>query len=209
MQSFLATVGNDSSADFSATLHDAENWSFVLAASGGDSPMVFVGVHESSRTANESFIYFYFASRPTDFQKRAGLHGETDAMQHEPCGLLSDAKGAAYFVGTNPIFAIGNHPDSDEPFVQWERRILKDGPNLHRKLTLGMDALALPLPLVFEEHGILALTGWASNHAIGPAQLDHEFQAIVGVGEVDDGLLESLWFGAHGVPRKPNVAKAV
>src|SRR6266478_4064316 len=40
--------------------------------------------------------------------------------------------------------------------------------------------------------------------AIGPAALNHEFETVVHVRKVDHGLLESLWFGAHGVPHSQN-----
>ena len=55
-----------------------------------------------------------------------------------------------------------------------------------------MDALALPLALIFEEHNVFASTGGADHDAIWPAELDHEIEAVIGVREVDNGLLESF-----------------
>ena len=70
-----------------------------------------------------------------------------------------------------------------------------------------MDALALPLTLILEEHSILALASGADHDAIRLANLDHDLEAVLRVGEVQDGLLESLWLGAHVVPHKPNYTK--
>ena len=55
-----------------------------------------------------------------------------------------------------------------------------------------MGALALPFPLSFEESGIGAATGGA-HHAFGPAASGHVLQAIIGIGEVNDGFLEGAW----------------
>ena len=71
-----------------------------------DSPMVNVGVHVASLSADESFVNFDFASASAKFQKRLSLHRETDSVKHEPCGLLSDAERTVDFVGANTIFAI-------------------------------------------------------------------------------------------------------
>jgi hypothetical protein len=63
--------------------------------------------------------------------------------------------------------------------------------------------------LVLEEHNVIALTSGASNDAIGPADFNHEVEAIVGIVEVDNRLLKGLWLGTHGVPHKPNVLNGV
>jgi len=57
-----------------------------------------------------------------------------------------------------------------------------------------MDALALPLALILEEHNVIATAGRANHGAIGPAQTDHEVEAVIGVREVEDGLLEGFGF---------------
>ena len=208
MQGFLAAIRNDSSADFSATLHDAEDRGFVFAASCSNPAMVFIGVHEASCTANESFVYFHFTTGTAEFHKGTILHSEPDAVEHEPCRLLSDSKVPGYFIGTDTVLAVGDKPDSHKPLVERQRGILKDGSHLDGELPLRVDTLALPLALILEEHGILTSTSGAGHSTVGPAEFDHEFQAVIGVREVDNGLLESLWFGAHCVPHKPNSSPA-
>jgi hypothetical protein len=44
------------------------------------------------------------------------------------------------------ILAIGNHPHSHEPFIEADRRILKDRSNFDRELAFRVTALALPYP---------------------------------------------------------------
>jgi hypothetical protein len=207
LQRVLFPIANDRRANFATALQDSHDSSFVFGASLSNPALAFIGVHEASGTANESFVYFHFATVSAKFEERTDLHCQSDAMQHEPCGLLSDAKSAANLVGANTVLAIGDHPNSNKPLVQANRRILKDCPDLDRKLPFGMDALALPLALIFEEHGILALASGAHHDAIRPAYLDHELEAVLRVGEVQDGLLESLWLGTHVVPHKPNYTK--
>jgi len=204
LQSMLFAIANDRAANFSTTFKNAHYSGFVFCASLSNSALALIGVHESSGTADESFVYFDLAAVPAKFQNRTILHCKPDTMEHKPSGLLSDAKSAANFVRTDSVFAVRNHPNGDKPLVERQRGILHDGSNLDRELPMGMDALALPLPLILEEHGILTVTGRAEHDAIRPAKLDHELEAVVGVSEVNDGLLECLGLGAHGVPHKPN-----
>jgi hypothetical protein len=200
----LSTIAYDSGANLASALKDALNSDFVLRASFGNPALALVRVHEAGGPTNESFVYLYFLAFAAELDSGASLHREANPMQHEPCGLLCDAKSAANLVRTDAVLTIRNHPNSDEPLVERQRRILKDSPDLGGELPFGVDALALPLPLILEEHHILAATSGAGDFAIRPAQLDHEVEAVIGVREVDDGLLECLWLGAHGVPHKTN-----
>ncbi len=192
LESVLFTIANHSGADFSATLQNPHHGGLVFSASLSNPALVFVGVHESGSATDKSFVYFHFAIGTAEFQERAVLHRKTDAMEHEPCGLLSDAKSATRFVGTDPVLAVGNHPNSNQPLVERKRRILKDSPDLDRELPFGVDALALPLALILEEHNIIATASRTDNLAVMPAKPNHELEAVVGVCEMDDCLLESL-----------------
>ncbi len=208
LQRVLFAIANDSGANFAAAFEDSHDSGFILGASLSNPALVFVGVHEASGTANESFVYFNFAIRTAEFQKRAVLHGKANPMEHKPSGLLSDAQSAANLVRANTVLAVRNHPNCDKPLVEGNRRIFHDGSDLDRELPMGMHALALPLPLIIQEHGIFTSASGAGHNTVRPAKFDHELEAVVGIGEVNDGLLESLWFGAHGVPHKPNSSLA-
>ena len=205
----LAPSGNHICANVTAAFQNADDWSFVFGASLSNPATVLIAVHVPCRTADQSFVYFDFASAPAEFHDGAILHRKPDAMEHEPRGLLSNAKSAAHFIRTDSILAVRNHPNGDEPLVQRKCRILKDSPDLDGELPMMVDGFTLPLALILEEYDILALTGGAGNDAIGPAESNHEIEAVVGIGEVDNRLLESLWLGCHDIPHKPNVAKAV
>jgi hypothetical protein len=160
---------------------------------------MFVGVHESGSATNESFVYFDFAIRPTELEKRTILHCQADAVKHEPSRLLSDAEGTAYFIGTDTVLAISDKPDSDKPLAQWQRGIFEDSSYFDGELFASVLGFAFPHPASGNESHIIAATSGTFN-AIRPAPRNHEFVAVVWVGKVNDGLLESLWFGAHGVP---------
>jgi hypothetical protein len=203
LERVLFTIADYSGADFSATFQNAHDSGFIFGASLGNPATVFIGVHEASSTTNESFIYFNLAIGTTEFQERAILHCKTNAMEHEPCGLLSDAKSAANLIRANAVLAIRNHPNCDEPLVEGERGILKDSSHFARELLASVFAFAFPHPASRDESHIIAATSGTLN-AIRPAPLNDEVEAVVGVGEVFDGLLESLWFGVHGVPHCQN-----
>jgi len=190
LEQVLLTVAYDGGPDFATTLQDAHDSHFVLSASLSNPALSFIGVHETGRATDEGFVYFDFFTIAAKLDGRAGLHRKTNPVEHEPCGLLGDAKSAANFVGTYAVLAVGNHPNSDKPFIERQCRILKDSPYLSRELPFGVEALALPLPLILEEYGILAATGRAHHDAVGPAQPDHKVKAVIGVREVDDCLLE-------------------
>src|SRR6266704_1608872 len=139
----LSTGRNYVSTNLAAALQNADHGNLILGSSLSDAPMVLVAVHESGRATDEGFIYLNLTTLPANFQKRAVLHCKPDAVKHEPCRLLSDAEIAGDFVGANPVLAVGNHPHCDKPFVQRDRRILKDSPDLRSELPMMMYALAL------------------------------------------------------------------
>ena len=161
LQRLLLASLNDGSAEFSTTLQDTDNGGLVLSASSGDPNGPLTLVHIPGCAADESFVNFDFGSATAHLDERTGLHGEANAMEHEPCGFLSDTESAAYLVGANPVFAIGDHPDSDKPFVQADGGILEDGPDLDAELLAGMLLLALPYVPGCDEANVLAPTGWA------------------------------------------------
>ncbi|HUL35370.1 MAG TPA: hypothetical protein VL128_15905, partial [Candidatus Eisenbacteria bacterium] len=196
-------ITNYSGPDFSATFQNPHNSGLVFGASLSNPALVLVSVHESGSAANESFVYFDFAIGTAEFQERAILHCKSDAMEHEPCGLLSDAKCAANLVRANAILAVCNHPNCDEPFVERKSGILKDSSHFAGELFASVFAFAFPHPASRDESHIITATSRAFD-AIRPAPRHDEVEAVVGVGEVLDSLLESLWLGVHGVPHCQN-----
>jgi hypothetical protein len=194
----LAAIGYDSGADFTTAFKDSENGSLVFAPRRTNPASMLFSVHVNRFAADKSFVGFNLFAFAAKLTERDGLHGETDSVKHEPCGLLRNAKSAAQFVGADSVLAVRNHPDRNEPLIQTEGGILKDGSDFGAELFASMSGLAFPQAASPKEADFLAPASGAGD-AIGPAPSHHEFQAVVGIGEIYDGLLECLWL-VHGVP---------
>ncbi len=149
-------------------------------------------MHVLSGTADKGFIHFNGSTIATHLEQRAVSQGLTNPMEHEPCSLLSNAEGTSDFVAADAILGVGDDPDSGKPLLKAKRRILEDGSYLGGELPLGVGALALPLPLSRQKGHISASASGASN-PVGPATLSHIFQAVIGIGEVDNSFLEGSW----------------
>ena len=109
-------------------------------------------------------------------------------MSHEPGGLLRDAEITGDLVGADAVLAVHDQPQGGEPLLQGDGAVLEDGPDLGRELLLA--GPALPEPPGRQEGSLRRLAARAGHGAIGPAQLDHERQAGVGIGEELDGVQE-------------------
>lgn len=199
LQAVFATVADYGSTNLTAAFQDSNYSNFVLSASLSNAALAFVGVHESGSAPDEGFVYFDFATGTAELEESTILHGETNAMEHEPCGFLSDAKSAANFVGADTVLAVGNHPDCDKPFVERDCRVLKDSSHLARELLAGVSCFAFPHAPSGDEADVFASASGALD-AIGPTAFDHEREAVVGVSEVLDGFLECSGL-CHGALR--------
>src|SRR6266700_524771 len=114
-------------------------------------------------------------------------------MKHKPCGLLCATESASNLIGAKPVFAVHHHPESDQPLIQRDRRILENGSHLDGELLRAL--LALPAFLCGKII-VLAMTALWANRAIRPAHPGDSFDADTFVAEVADCLLECLW-GVH------------
>ena len=184
----LADIGSNQGTHDATALNHAEYRSLVARSVHGDAALADLFVHIARATADVGFVNLDFAAGTAEFHEGIGLHGETDAMQHEPSGLLGDAERPVNFVGADAILAVGDHPNCDKPFIERKRRILKDSPDFGRELLADMSGPAFPHASGRDKAHVFASTGGAFD-AIGPAALDHELEAVVGVCEVGDGLL--------------------
>ena len=192
LERFFLAARNDVSMYISAALKNSQNGSLALVAVFYHSPLAYIAVHIAGLSTDECFVHFDFFAFATEFYGRISLHGESDAVQHEPCGLLGDADSAGHFIGTDAIFAIGDHPNGNEPLVETDWRILENGSDFDAELPMVVNALALPLPLIRKEVGVFAFTSGANN-AVWPAQVYHPIQTVIWTGEVNDCLLECFW----------------
>ena len=197
LKRMLFAIAHDRSANLTTTFEHAHDGHFVLGASLSNPALSFVCMHESRSTTDESFVYFNFAARAAHGNGMLGLHGEADAVEHEPCRLLSDSQSATDFVAADSVLAVRYEPDSDEPFVERQSRVLEDSSNLHAELLASMLILAFPEATGSEKANVLRATSGALD-AVRPAALNHECEAVVGIGEVLDCFLKGSWL-FHGV----------
>jgi hypothetical protein len=186
-----ARIGNVTQANFLGFAiqqsHD-HGLAATSSASAGDLRFLVL-VHEASSAADERLVNLEVANR---FFKGAVLHRLADAVEHEPCALLSDAQGARHFARANTILAVGNQPDRGEPFIQPDRRILKDGSDLGAELLLRMFGLALPDAAGRQQSHFRAPASRAGDRAIRPAHRNRRAHAIIRIREVSDRFVKRV-----------------
>lgn len=159
--------------------------SLACGATALDALRSFVLVHVAGLPADIGFIGFDLAG---ELPKRAGLHCKADAMEHEPSGLLSDAKLAGDLIRANPVLIVGNHPHCCEPFIKADGAIFHDGSDFDGELLSRVLATAFEQAGVRQERHHIGATFWAMNFASRPAESDHILKACVRVGEISYGL---------------------
>jgi len=189
LQDGLATARDDARTNLPAALKNAHDGNLVFGASSGDAAVTDAHMHVSRLAADKGFICFYFAATPADLEQRAVLHGETDAMEHEPCRLLSDAQSAGQLAGRNAILAVGDNPDGGKPLLKSKGRIFEDGAHLGGELASRVRTLALPLVLLRKE-GYIVPPASRADDAVLPPMRHHVLAAVDRIGEVDNSFLK-------------------
>lgn len=132
-------VLHDEGSDATVPITEAENRRLVDAARSRDLPSPLLQMHVPRLAADEALVHFDFARQPFEGLR---LHGEPNAMENEPGGLLRDPESASEFVRADPVLAVCDKPDGDEPLVQADSGVLEDRADLDAELLLA--ALALP-----------------------------------------------------------------
>src|SRR5208282_2010820 len=198
LQNLFATARNDSGANLAAlALVDSHDGGFIFSASASDAALAFRDVHVPSLAADEGFVYFDFAA---EFgAEEIILHDKPDAMEHKPCRLLSHFHVSRNLVAADSVFAVGNEPSCHEPFVERDWRIFHHSADLDGELALCMVLGASPSAALLAKFHSLAAASRADNFTVRPAPNRQIVNAVVRVGEVNNGLLEALWFVAHVV----------
>src|SRR5947209_797759 len=175
-------------AVFLLALQDSHYHHFANSPATVDFLLTLRLVHKPRLATDERFIYLKISA---DLQERTTLHSESDSVSHEPRRLLGNIQCPMNLPRADAVLIIPNHPCSHEPFIQRQGRILEDRADLSGKLTVTVYALALPFPLVLQEHNIFPPTGGTGN-AIGPAESNHVLKAVVVISEVKDCFLKCL-----------------
>jgi hypothetical protein len=187
LESGLLAVCNDNCLDLAATLQDTHDGSFILCACSGDAASLDAQVHIAGLAADESFVSFHFAG-----QLIAGvvLQSEADAVEHEPCTLLSDSESAGHLAGTNAVLAVAENPISAHPLVESERAVLEDRSNLEAELLLATSAE--PNPAGLDEGVLLRPATRAANNTIREPQIERVLKGAERIAEVDDCVLQCV-----------------
>ncbi len=168
-------------------VHHAEYNLLIHSASTVKLLCSFVFVRVAGETADHAFIHFDVAGQLTAF---VVLHGKSNAMEHEPSGLLSYAKSAMEFPRANSVLVVDDHPDGRKPLIQTERTFLKDSSGLEAELWTFVLAVALPDPRFLQILYMVRIAARAAHDAIRPAQFDHKLAAVFIVCKVDNRFSE-------------------
>src|SRR5579863_617609 len=192
LQGLFLPVLDYNGLDFPAPLNKAYNQRFVFPARAGNSTAALGDVHVAGLAADESFIDLDLAAQ---LRRRAVLHGAANPMEHKPRRLLRNLQVAGDFIRANSVLAVRNQPHSHKPFVQANRRVLKDSPDLDGELPTRMIRPALP-HAAGSEADIFAPASRA-DYTARPSADNQVVKAVVGVREVDDCLLKGSGFGGH------------
>src|SRR5712691_2909854 len=128
-------------------------------------------------------------------------------MQHEPCGLLSDAEITRDFVAADAVLAVDEHPHRGQPLVETDRAVLENAADLDGELFLAASALP-DLASAHPVGRVRARTAPWTFDAVGPAQQGDEGDAGFDVGEVSDRAEQGVGsrvLGSHA-PRIAHLA---
>ena len=147
-------------------------------------------MHEAGKSTDHGFVGFDWAVT-AEFLEAPALHGFADAVQHEPCGLLSHVQIAGDFVATHSVLAIDYQPHGDQPLVEAEWAILEDRTDLDRELATVMGLAAFPQAARGQETHFLSAANRARN-AVGPAEFSQQAERAVRIGEVADRFHQGL-----------------
>ena len=194
LQSFTFHIGHDLGANLALlAVKHPHDYSFPVVSTALLVTQTALFVHVDGLAAYPGLVNLYRATfGSANLENGAVLYGFADTVHHKPCASLSNANGSGQFIAANPVLAVCQHPSSNQPLVDADGGILPDGSDLDGELFARMLALALPHAASQDEAHVFASAGWTLD-AVRPAQIDHVIKAVVGVSEVQDGLLQSLW----------------
>ena len=118
------------------------------------------------------------------------LHSLTDAVEHEPSGLLGNADVTSHLVAGYAISAIADHPDSHHPLIESKSGILENCSHLEAELLLA--PIALPDAAGLDKSVTLRTAMGASYNTIREPQIERVLKSAVSIGEEDNRLLKCM-----------------
>ena len=145
-------------------------------------------VHVTRYSADEGFVCFNRSGHLVD---AASVHRVPKTLQHEPSGLLSNAKIAGDLVGTDSVFAVSKQPHCDQPLVEWNRGVLENRADFNRELLAAIQAG--PHQARLKKRQFFPSAAWTLR-AVFPLRLGYCFQARHGVREVLHCFQQTAFF---------------
>jgi hypothetical protein len=140
----LLTVADDSGPNtlrllIAGTLQNSKNNRLAFVIGGDSRSRASILVHIACLAADEGLIHFDLTTQGASSE--IVLHGKTNTVKHEPCGLLGNANRASQFMRTDPVTRVCNQPNCGKPLIQANRGVFKKSPGLKRKLLPALRAL--------------------------------------------------------------------
>lgn len=181
-------VRNGHCADFATTFENAKNSGLIGCAASADTALALRHVHVTSLAADESLVRFNFFARAAELRERLILHGEANAVHHEPSRLLRDSERPRNFVRTDSVLGIHNQPDRDHPLVHAECRVLENRADFDSELLFA--SLTEPYPARRNERVLHRATARTRHRSVRPAQLNGIVKSTLRVREENHCLLQ-------------------
>src|SRR5439155_5573253 len=132
-------------------------------------------VHVPRLASDEGFVRL---NLPSHLIECSVVHRVPNSVKHEPCSFLRYFQSAGNLIGAYAVLAVRNHPHGNEPFIEWNRRGLKDGSDFDGKLFFAIQTL--PHQARPEKGQSLGLAAWAS-WTPAPTYLGYSLNADIGV----------------------------
>lgn len=141
--------------------------------------------------AEVGFIGFNDFATTTQRASRIGLESLTDAVRHEPCGLVGHTQNPVQLVAAHALLGRAEQIDRLQPDIQLDLGTLKDCPNGHGKrfaaVTALVEAFAGRIPI----KRVMLLAHNAAMRAYRAIRPADGFKVLAGlVGALEMGLVQ-------------------
>ena len=92
-------------------------------------------------SASKGFVCLDELSFAAQCREFAFAHRFADAVHHEPCRFIRDAKHAMQLTGAHAFFAGADEEGGHQPLVEWDMRALEQGSDCNGELLAACVAL--------------------------------------------------------------------
>lgn len=147
-------------------------------------------MHVFGYAPDKRFVHLKNIPFAADLARIEGMlfQGLTDAVKHEPCGLLRNAKHPAQFVRADSVLARHEHPHCRHPLIKTKGRVFHDRFHLDRELPFA--GITEPKATGLDKRELPRGASRAANVAVWPAQFDGVIEGSLRICEAGDCFLE-------------------